>query len=119
MESKQNNDESGKKIRGDLPLHFRLMDVFLEQFEQSAPLLTTMVKDMQAIYVSGVHFALKAGEMLEDRSSISVNFFHGAGKTFDSVTPVITETQLGVTKAIVDSTCQSIQLLRKSITGRK
>ncbi len=119
MESKKSNDESGEKIRGDLPLHFRLMDVFLGQIEQSAPLLTTMVKDIQSIYISGAHLALKAGEMLEDRSGINVNFFHGAGKTFDSVTPVVTETQLGVTKAIVDSTCQSIQLLRKSITGRK
>ena len=119
MEDKQNNTESAKEFTGDLPIHFRLMDVFLEQVEQSTPLLATMVRDIQASYLGGVHMVLKAGESLENRSKMNVKFFQGVSNTFDTITPVIAEAQLGVAKAIANSASQSARLLRKSITGRK
>jgi len=119
MENKKYDDGSREKRSRELPLHFRLMDVYLEQVERSVPLLTTMVKDMQSVYINGAHMALKAGEMLEERSKINVNFFQSAGKTLESITPVIKEAQLGVTRAIIDSACQGIRLMRENITGGK
>jgi hypothetical protein len=119
MENKQQNDQSGGKKGSELPLHFRLMDVYLEQVERSVPLLTTMVKDLQSVYINGAQMALKAGEMLEERSKINVNFFRNSAKTMESITPVITEAQLGITRALVESVCQGIRLMRENITGSK
>lgn len=119
MESEQNKIESDRKIYREIPLHFRLMDVFLEQIGKAAPLYITTLKDIQTIYLDGTRLMLKAGESVENRSDINVKFFRTLSNTFDSISPVITEAQLGVTKAIIDSTCQSIKLMRKSITGRK
>lgn len=119
MGDKQSTNESEKKFSGDLPVYFRLMDVFLKQVEQSTPLLETMVKDMQANYISGVHMVLKAGEALESKSKVNVNLVRGVSNAFDKVTPIITEAQLGVTEAMIGSARQSVQLLRRSITERK
>ena len=119
MTQEVNFNESEKKFSGDLPVYFRLMDVFLKQVEQSAPLLTTIVKDMQACYISGAHMALKTGEALESKSKMNVNLIRGVSNAFDKVTPIITEAQLGVADAIIGSARQGVQLLRKSITERK
>lgn len=119
MEDKHNSNEFGEESNGGLPVHFRLMDIFLEQVEQSAPLLATVVKDVQADYIRGVHMVLKVGEALESKSKMNVNLIHGVSSTFDKVSPIITEAQLGVTEAIIESARQGVQLLRKSIIGRK
>ena len=119
MEDRRSSNESEKKSSSDLPVYFRLMDVFLRQLEQSTPLLTTIVKDMQASYVGSVHGLLKAGEALESRSKMNVNLISGVSNTFDKVTPMITEAQLGVTEAMISLARQGIHLLRKSITERK
>ena len=119
MEDKQNSNESEKKFSGDLPVYSRIMDVFLKQIEQSAPLLATMVKDMQTNYIGGVHMVLKAGEALESKSKINMNLIYGVSNTFDKVTPIITEAQLGVTEAIIGLARQSVRLLRKNITEGK
>jgi len=119
MENKKYNDVAGENRSNELPLHFRLMDVYLEQVERSVPLLTTMVKDMQSVYVNGAKMALKAGEMLEERSKLNVDFFRSAGKTLESITPVISETQLGFTRALVDSLCRGIRLMRENMTESK
>jgi Na+/serine symporter len=119
MEDKQSSNESEEKLSGNLPVYFRLMDIFLKQVEQSTPLLTTMIKDTQANYIGGVHIVLKFGEALESKSTINVNLIHGVSDAFDKITPIVTEAQLGVTDAVIGSMRQSVQLLRKSITERK
>ena len=119
MEDKQSSNKSKEKFSGDLPVYLRLMEVFLKQVEQSTPLLETTVKDIQANYISGVHTVLKAGEAMESKSRVNMNLVSGFTNTFDKVTPIITEAQLGVTEAIIDSARQSVQLFRKSITERK
>jgi hypothetical protein len=119
MENNQNSNKTGEDRARELPLHFRLMDLYLVQIEKSVPLMTTIVKDFHIMAVTGTQMALKAGKMLEERSKINVGFYESAGKSFEIISPVITEAQLGVTKSMVDSACRGIQLMRKTITSSK
>lgn len=119
MVQKKDKKESGQKLSEDLPVHFRLMDIYLEQYEQSIPLFTKIVGDMQITVSKAAHLALKAGASLEKRSPVNAGLFESMTENFDSIAPVIMEAQLGFTKVIIDSTCRTIELLRKSITGTK
>jgi hypothetical protein len=119
MESeKLNNDETGTTSAGEIPVHFRLMDVFLDQVERSTPFMTSMMEDIQKLYTESVHMALKAGEALENRSEMNLNYFRTARNAFDAVSPAITDAQIAIAKALADSACQGIKLVRKNITGR-
>ena len=119
MENNQTNDQPREEASRELPLHFRLMDIYLEQVEKSVPLFTTMMKDIHSVYITGTQTAIKAGKMLEERSKMNVGFYKGVSRSFEMVAPVITEAQLGVTRAMVDSACKSIRLMRKTITDSK
>jgi midasin (ATPase involved in ribosome maturation) len=119
MEAEKYDEETSENPGREIPVHFRLMDVFLEQVEQAAPFTTNMMLDMQKVYIESVHLALKAGESMEDRSAVNIKYFKTARSNFDAFSPVITEAQLGVTRAMMDSACQGLRLMRKSITGQK
>jgi hypothetical protein len=119
MEETNSSYKSGEKREAELPLHFRLMDVYLEQAEKAVPLLTTMVKDLQTVYLGGTRMALKAGEMLEERSKPNLGFFRSISNNFETVTPVITEAQTAVARTMVELAGRSIRIIRKDISGRK
>ena len=61
---------------------------------------------------------IKAGQMLEDRSRINIGFYKGVSQSFEAVSPVIAEAQLGIASAIAESLRKSTQLMRKTISGR-
>jgi len=119
MEKTTSSYRSGERREAELPLHFRLMDVYLEQAEKVVPLLTTMVKDLQTVYLGGARMAFKAGEMIEERSKPNLGIFRSISNSFETVTPVITEAQTAVTKTMSDLAGRSIRIIRKDISGRK
>jgi len=119
MESeKLNNAETGKTSGKEIPVHFRLMDVFLDQVERSTPFMTSMMEDMQKLYTGSIHMALKAGESLENRSEMNLNYFRTVRNAFDAISPAITDAQIAMTKALADTACRGIKLVRKNITGK-
>jgi len=108
---------SEKAAGGSLPLHLRILGIFFDEIDRSIPTAVTGLKDMQAIYLSGMRIAFKAAHGVEKWSKVNIRVSDGLGRAFENIVPVVMKAQLEAAEAVAASTRGGIKALRKNLMG--
>jgi hypothetical protein len=99
-------------------MYEKALDSTIEQAERSARIFLAMLRDVQAVYVSGAGMILKAGLALGKRSRVSAPFVDGAASLFEDVAPAITKAQYDLANASINASLDALRSIRDNLADR-
>jgi len=99
-------------------LYLKMLDIYIEQTENSASIILSAMQDVQNLYMAGTKMVLKAGQVLDKQSILKLPLAEEVSNLFEETAPAVMKAQRDLADASINANLIVAESIRENLTAR-